>query len=147
MLHLFTEIESEVTKLGDAMKGVFSKVHATVSEAAEFSKEELQGGLADFLAGLNGVDFSISQAFEAGAKYAADKLKGVVAPVVPAVEPEPPVLTEVVSPGGVAPGVVVTAPAITINAPAVSLNAAAPAEVATAVAQAVAQAAPAGSPL
>lgn len=130
MFHLFTEIESEVSKLGDAMKGVFSKVHATVSSAAEFTKEELQGGLAEFLAGINGADFSISQAFEAGAQYAATKLKAVVAPVVTAVEASP----EVKAVEAIGSAVVEVAPAVSA-----AIVADAPA-VASAVAQEVAPA-------
>ncbi len=123
MFKLFSEVESEVEKLGSALKGVFSKVHAGVSQAAEFTEEELQGGVAEFLAQLKGADFSISQAFEAGAQYAAAKLKAVVAPVVTAVEPE--VQAAVAVAEAVAQVAPAVSAAIVADAPAVAAGVAA----------------------
>lgn len=135
MFKLFSEVESEVEKLGSALKGVFSKVHAGVSQAAEFTEEELQAGVAEFLAQLKGADFSISQAFEAGATYAAAKLKAVVAPVVTAVAPE-------------VQAAVAVGEAVAEVAPAVSNAIAAEAPVlAAGVAAYVAPAAPAQAPV
>lgn len=139
MFKLFTAIESEVEKLGTALKGVFSTVHASVSEAAEFTTEELQAGVAEFLASVNGADFSISQAFEAGATYAAEKLKAVVAPVVAQLQPEIAAVEAVGSAvATVAPAVVA---AVTADAPAVAASVAAfiaPAPVAAATGAVVA---------
>lgn len=82
MFHIFTEVEAEVAKLKTALVGVFSKVSDHVTEAAAWTESELKEAEVAFLAETGGQDFSIAQAFEAGAKWAATKVTEAVKPVI-----------------------------------------------------------------
>jgi hypothetical protein len=93
MMHFFQEVADKFEALKADLFQAANNATSAVGNAVSFTADEVKTAETDFFTKLEGADVSISQAFAAGAAWAAARVStNVAAPVAPVVvgnEPSP----------------------------------------------------------